>query len=291
MTAIAAPAATKATTHFVTEVKVLTGRNLRKILRVPQLAFFSLVQPVLFLTLFSQVFRGLASSPAFPRGVEYIDYLLPAIVVTTMAQNAVQSAVGIATDLNTGVIDRFRSLPITRSSVLFARSISDFLRSGFQVIVMLVLGYAVFGFRFHGSAVGAIAFIAFAMAFAWAMTWIFLSAGVRLRNPETAQVAGFMFLFPLMFASSAYVPVETLPGWLRAIANVNPLSYLIDATRALVLGWDRPGDVIQALVALVAVAGIGMLMTFTAWRTIGRPKPAGRPKRLGKRQPAPRVPA
>lgn len=287
MTAISAPATAaagapvavaSARTRFFTEVQVLVGRNLKKILRVPQLAFFSLVQPVLFLTLFSQVFRGLASSPGFPRDVEYIDYLLPAIVVTTVAQNAVQSAVGIATDLNTGIIDRFRSLPITRASVLFARSISDFLRSGFQVLVMLVLGFAVFGFRFHGGFVGAVGLVFLSMAFAWAMTWIFLAVGVRTRNPETAQVAGFMAIFPLMFASSAYVPVETLPGWLQAVAKVNPLGYLVDANRALVLGWDLAGDLTQAIVAVVAVAAVGMLLTFSAWRTIGRPKSAGRAK-------------
>ncbi len=273
------PTSNKPTTNFFVEVMILVGRNLRKILRVPQLAFFSLVQPVLFLTLFSQVFRGLASSPGFPRGINYIDYLLPSIVISTVAQNAVQSAVGIATDLNTGMIDRFRSLPITRGSVLFARSISDFLRSGFQVLVMLALGYAVFGFRFHGGFLGAIGMVGLSMAFAWALTWIFLAFGVQTKNPETAQVAGFMVIFPLMFASSSYVPVETLPGWLQAIAQVNPLSYLVDATRALVLGWDLSPDLAQAAIAIAAVAAAGMFLTFRAWRYIGRPKSAGRAKR------------
>jgi ABC-2 type transport system permease protein len=226
----------------------------------------------LFLTLFSQVFRSLANTPGFPRGIEYIDYLLPAIVVTTVAQNAVQSAVGIATDLNTGVVDRFRSLPIARAAVPVARSISDFLRSGFQVLVMILLGFAVFGFRFHGGVLGAAGMVLLSMAFAWAMTWVFLAFGVSTRNPETAQVAGFMVLFPLMFASSSYVPVDTLPGWLQAIAKVNPLSYMVDANRALVLGWELRDDLVQALAAIVVVAGVGIALTVRSWRQIGRPK-------------------
>jgi ABC-2 type transport system permease protein len=258
------------------EVQILTGRNLRKILRVPQLAFFSMVQPILFLTLFSQVFRSIAQTPSFPKGVEYIDYLLPSIVVTTMAQNAVQSAVGIATDLNTGVIDRFRSLPISRSAVLVARSLSDFLRSGFQVIVMVALGMGVFGFRFHDGAVSAFAMMALSMLFAWGMTWIFLAIGVKTRNPETAQVLGFMMIFPLMFASSAYVPLETLPGWLRAVAKVNPLSYMVDATRAMVLGGPIAEHAWEALLAIAAVASLGALITFDAWRKLGRPQRARR---------------
>src|SRR3954454_13406780 len=143
MTAITAPADAREVTNVrhpedqhaskLTEVLVLTQRNLLKLIRVPQLAFFSLVQPILFLTLFSQVFQGLAKTPEIARlHVNYIDYLLPAILIVTVAQNAVQSAVGIATDLNTGVIDRFRSLPISRASVLVARSLSDVLRSTVQ---------------------------------------------------------------------------------------------------------------------------------------------------------------
>jgi ABC-2 type transport system permease protein len=281
MTAITAPATT---THvdrdgnrdgrasLLTEVVVLTGRNLLKIVRVPQLLFFSLVQPILFLTLFSQVFQGLAKTPELAAlHVKYIDYLLPAILIVTVAQNAVQSAVGIATDMNTGVIDRFRSLPISRGSVLVARSVSDVLRSTVQTLIMVVLGMAVFGFRFHANVVEALAMLIISSLFAWSMTWIFLALGVRTRNPETAQVAGFMLLFPLMFASSAFVPVQSLPGWMQAVSKVNPLSYLCDATRALALGWSLTPSVWKSLLAIAIVAVLGIVATATSWRRLARP--------------------
>ncbi|HEY1737926.1 MAG TPA: ABC transporter permease [Acidimicrobiia bacterium] len=255
----------------LTEVLVLTQRNLLKLIRVPQLAFFSLVQPILFLTLFSQVFQGLAKTPGIERlHVNYIDYLLPAILIVTVAQNAVQSAVGIATDLNTGVIDRFRSLPISRGSVLVARSMSDVLRSTVQGLIMVALGMAVFGFRFHGSLLGAAAMIALAALFAWSLTWIFLALGVATKNAETAQVAGFMFLFPLMFAASAFVPVASLPGWMQAIAKVNPLSYLTDANRALALGWPAGTVVLKALLSIAIVTTIGVTLTSLAWKRLSK---------------------
>jgi ABC-2 type transport system permease protein len=255
----------------LTEVLVLTQRNLLKLVRVPQLAFFSLVQPILFLTLFSQVFRGLAQTPEIARlHVNYIDYLLPAILIITVAQNAVQSAVGIATDLNTGVIDRFRSLPISRGSVLIARSVSDVLRSTVQGLIMVALGVAIFGFRFHGSWLGAAAMIALAALFAWSLTWIFLALGVATKNAETAQVAGFMLLFPLMFAASAFTPVASLPGWMQAVAKVNPLSYLTDANRALALGWSSGTPVLKALIAIGIVTAIGITLTTLAWKRLSK---------------------
>ena len=255
----------------LTEVLVLTQRNLLKLIRVPQLAFFSLVQPILFLTLFSQVFQGLAKTPGIERlHVNYIDYLLPAILIVTVAQNAVQSAVGIATDLNTGVIDRFRSLPISRGSVLVARSMSDVLRSTVQGLIMVALGMAVFGFRFKGSLLGAAAMIALAALFAWSLTWIFLALGVATKNAETAEVAGFMFLFPLMFAASAFVPVASLPGWMQAVAKVNPLSYLTDANRALALGWPAGTAVLKALLAIAIVTTIGVTLTTFAWKRLSK---------------------
>ena len=255
----------------LTEVLVLTQRNLLKLIRVPQLAFFSTraadpvphtVQPGV---------PGAGEDAGIERlHVNYIDYLLPAILIVTVAQNAVQSAVGIATDLNTGVIDRFRSLPISRGSVLVARSMSDVLRSTVQGLIMVALGMAVFGFRFKGSLLGAAAMIALAALFAWSLTWIFLALGVATKNAETAEVAGFMFLFPLMFAASAFVPVASLPGWMQAVAKVNPLSYLTDANRALVLGWPAGTVVLKALLAIAIVTTIGVTLTALAWKRLSK---------------------
>jgi ABC-2 type transport system permease protein len=252
----------------IVELKVLMGRNLRKITRVPQLMFFSLIQPVLFMVLFSQVFKSIALTPGFPMGVPYIDYLVPAVLVTTVATNSTQSGVGIATDLITGVLDRFRSLPIGRSAVILARSLSDLVRSTVQVLIMLIIAVVIFGYSPGDSVTRALLAVALVITFAWAMSWIFIAIGISSKNAEAAQFGGFLFIFPLMFASSAYVPVKSLPGWLQAIAKVNPLSYVIDAARALLLGWPARTDVLEALAAIVIVAVVGLAASIRAWRRV-----------------------
>ena len=244
----------------LTQVAQLTRRNLRKITREPALVFFSLAMPIIMLTLFGQVFRSLAQTPNFPRGVSYIDYLLPAILCTTLTQSATSSSTAIATDLDSGMIDRFRSMPIHAWTVLLARNVSDVVRGMTQSLIMLVLGMAVFGFRFHGSAAEAVATLLVAVPLSFAMNWAFIWVGVMVKKPETTQIAGMLVTFPLMFASSAYVPVASLPGWLQAVAKVNPLSYTVDAARGFALGhasfsalWKSV--LIAGVLAAVSIAG------------------------------------
>jgi len=248
-----------------TEVAQLTGRNLRKIMREPTLVFFSLAMPVIMLSLFSQVFSSIAQTPAFPKGVSYIDYLLPAVLCTTVIQSATSSATAIATDLETGMVDRFRSMPIHAWTVLLARNTCDVLRGMVQGLIMLTLGLAVFGFRFHGTVLESVAVLLVVLPLSFAMNWLFIWIGVAVKKPEVTQIAGMLVIFPLMFASSAYVPVASLPGWLQAVAKVNPLSYAVDGARGYALGHPDPSAVLTSIViagVLAAVSVVGATATY-----------------------------
>ncbi len=254
----------------LTDVWVLTVRNLKKVTRVPQLLFFSLVQPVIFLTLFSQVFRSIVDTPQFQElypGISYIQYLVPAVIVTTVSLNASASGIGMATDLQEGVIDRFRSLPMAKYGIPVARSNSDVIRASLQAVFMLLVSMVIFGFRFEGAWWEAILSILIVLPLNWALTWVFIALGTATKNTETTQLAGFMVTLPLMFASSAYVPIDALPSWLQEIASVNPLSYTIDAARALALGLpDATGEIPASLLSSAVLAVIGLVLAVPAWR-------------------------
>jgi ABC-2 type transport system permease protein len=253
-----------------TEVAQLTMRNLRRITREPTLVFFSLALPIIMLTLFGQVFRSIAQTPNFPRGVSYIDYLLPAVLCTTLVQSATSSSTAIATDLDAGVIDRFRSMPIHAWTVLLARNVSDVVRGMTQSTIMLVLGLTVFGFRFHGSILESVGTLAVALPLSFAMNWTFIWIGVLVKKPETTQIAGMLVTFPLMFASSAYVPTSSLPAWLRALAKVNPLSYTVDAARSLALGHGVSSALWKSIAIAVVLAGVSIVGASTTYRRIDR---------------------
>ncbi|MFP4636140.1 MAG: ABC transporter permease, partial [Nitriliruptoraceae bacterium] len=196
-------------------VRVLAWRSLRKVTRTRQLLFFSLIQPIVFLTLFSQVFRSIEDTPGFPSGITYIDHLVPAILITSIATYSTQSGISIATDLTSGVIDRFRSLPIPRAGVPLGRSVADLVRSAVQTVVMIGVSMVVFGFRFHGDLAEAAGVLVVASLFGWSLSWLYIAIGTATRNVEATQMAGFLVNFPLMFASSAFVPSRNLPDWLE----------------------------------------------------------------------------
>ncbi len=252
----------------VIEVLQLTGRNLRKITREPTLVFFSLAMPVIMLTLFGQVFKSIAQTPDFPVGVSYIDYLLPAILCTTLVQSATTSSTAIATDLESGMIDRFRSMPIHAWTVLLARNLSDVARGMTQTTIMLGLGLAVFGFRFHGTLLEAVATVFVAVPLSFAMNWLFIWIGVLVKKPETTQIAGMLVTFPLMFASSAYVPIASLPGWLQVVAKVNPLSYTVDAARGFALGTPSAGALGKSVLIAAVLATVSIVGATATYRRI-----------------------
>jgi ABC-2 type transport system permease protein len=262
MTSTLAPAPTAAPptawrgSGFATQVLVLTQRSLRAVVSDPRMVVFSVLQPLIMLTLFSQIFSSIAKTPGFPEGVAYIDFLMPAILVNTAMQSALQAGVGLVTDMKNGVLARFRSLPIRLSSVLIARSLSDLVRSAVQLLIMIVFAVAIFGFAPAGGVLGVTAALALALVVGWGLGWVFLAIAAWLRNAELMQTVGFLAIFPLMFASSADVPITGLPGWLQAIASVNPLTHAVDAARGLALAQPVTGAV-SAIVTSLAIAAIG----------------------------------
>ena len=218
----------------VSDALVMTKRNLLRYLRLPNLLVFSTVQPVMFVLLFTYVFGG-AIGISLPKGLNYKDFLMAGILVQTVIFGSVQTGVGLSDDLAKGMIDRFRSLPVARSAVLAGRTLSDTVRNVFVVLLIIAVGYAI-GFRFHGTFIESIAAIGLAVLFGLSFSWISAFIGMSVRDPEAAQAAGFIWIFPLVFASSAFVPVYTMPSWLQAFARNNPLTHVINAIRALILG-------------------------------------------------------
>jgi ABC transporter DrrB family efflux protein len=246
----------------ITDAGVVSIRNLRHFVREPDLLVFSTIQPIMFVLLFTYVFGG-AISHSLPRGVSYIDYLLPGILIQSVTFRASQTAIGLADDLKLGVIDRFRSMPMARSAVLVGRTAADLLRNVLIILLMIAVGYII-GFRFHGGVVQAIVCVALVSAFGLALSWIFAFVALSVRSPEAAQSAGFVVLFPLVFASSVFVPVSSMPGWLRAFAKISPVTLSANASRSLSLNHGTPSSLGGAL-AWIA----GLLVVFTVlsvWR-------------------------
>ena len=235
----AAPAAGRARVsvgHAVKDTVVIVRRNLLRILRLPQLLVFATVQPVMFLILFNYVFGGAVgrSVPAAAGG-EYLNWLLPGVLLQMAAFGATQTAMGLIEDLNKGVIDRFRSLPMARSAVLAGRTVADLIRNVFVIVLVLVLGY-VLGFRPQTSFVPVVGGLLVAMMFAFALSWVMACIGLSVKNSEAAQSAAMIPIFPMVFASSVFVPLETLPDWLRVFADHQPVTRTANAVRGLILG-------------------------------------------------------
>jgi ABC transporter DrrB family efflux protein len=223
----------QASRSAISDGAVVTLRNLRHFVRQPELLVFSTIQPIMFVLLFVYVFGG-AVGRSLPQGVSYVDFLLPGIFVQSVTFRASQTAVGLSEDLQRGVIDRFRSIPMARSAVLAGRTAADLVRNVLIVVLMIGVGYAV-GFRFTGGPAGALASVIVVAAFGFALNWIFAFVALTVRGAEAAQTAGFVVVFPLVFASSVFVPVATFPGWLQAIAKVSPVTLTTDTARSLAL--------------------------------------------------------
>jgi len=251
----------RAVRSAITDTAVVTGRNLRHFIRQPDLLTFSTIQPVLFVLLFVYVFGG-AVSRSLPHGAAYVDFLLPGIFVQSVTFGASQTAVGLSEDLTRGVVDRFRSMPMARSAVLAGRTTADLVRNILVIGLMIAVGYLV-GFRFTGGAAGAAACIAVVAAFGFALSWIFAFVALTVRGAEAAQTAGFVVIFPLVFASSVFVPVATFPDWLQAFAKINPVTVTANAARSFAL-YGTPAS----LGAAAAWIG-GLLAVFiplSVWR-------------------------
>ena len=235
----------------ISDCLVVTGRNVRHFMRQPQLLLFSTVQPIMFVLLFAFVFDG-AIGPALPPGVDYVDFLLPGIFIQSQAFRSTQTAVGLAQDLERGVVDRFRSMPMARAAVLVGRTGADFVRGLFVIGLMVVVGYAI-GFRFQEGPLEALGAVAVVSLFGFVLSWIFTYVALSVREAEAAQSAGFVAIFPLVFVSSIFVPVETMPSWLESVASVSPITASVDAARALSIGGEVTEPLLQALAWFAAI--------------------------------------
>jgi ABC transporter DrrB family efflux protein len=215
---------------------------------------FSTLQPVIFVLLFRYVFGGAVSQTL---NVPYVDYLMPGIFCQMVVFGAMLTAVGLAADLKSGMLERFHSLPMSRSAVLAGRTTADLTRNFFVVILVSLAGFAV-GFRVHTNVFGFLAGMGLVLLFGYALSWVFATVGLAVGDPETAQAASFPVVAPLVFASSAFVSVATMPGWLQPFAEHQPVSVTASAVRALMIGNTTPGTstatyVWQALLWLIAL--------------------------------------
>lgn len=253
---------------------VLVRRNLMRTVRLPQVLVFSTVQPVMFLLLFNYVFGGAmgASMPAAAGG-KYINWLVPGLLIQISTFGAGQTAIGLTEDLAKGVVDRFRSLPMARSAVLAGRTVADVVRNALVLLLMLAVG-AVMGFRFQTSWPQFVAGFGLALLFTFALSWVMATVGLLVRNPEAAQAAAFVPIFPLVFASSIFVPTQTMPEWLRTFADHQPISVITNALRGLMLGEGAlpPGHTVggEVVSSLLWMTGITLVFSWLSVRMYRR---------------------
>jgi ABC transporter DrrB family efflux protein len=223
---------------------VLARRNLRRIPRQPDLLIAYTVQPVMFVLLFVYVFGGAIQTPGF----DYVDFLMPGIIVQSIAFGGFVTALGLSEDVQKGLIDRFRSLPMSRAAVLSGRTFSDIVLNCLSLVVLLAVGFLA-GFNFIGATFGEVVLgIVLLLLLGYAFSWIFALVGLFSSSPETANSIGFTAIFPLTFASSAFVPSESMPDGLQQFADANPFTTVVDAVRSLWLGTPANTDVWMAFV-------------------------------------------
>src|SRR4051794_12400582 len=245
------------------DTRVMAARQLRKILRRPMYVVYLFVQPVIFVLLFRYVFGGAINTGH----ISYVNYLMPGILVMTAVFGSLTTGLGLTEDVAAGVVDRFRSLPIARSAVLIGRTAADLTTNMFSLIVMLALGLAV-GFRPTQPIWEVVLAVALVVAFAYVFSWISAFVGLTARNPETAQSVGFIWVFPLVFASSAFVPTSAMPSVVRAFADVNPVTLVVNAARAMTIGHGHA--VGPALGTLAWLAGLLMIFVPLSVRALHR---------------------
>jgi ABC-2 type transport system permease protein len=240
-------------------------RHIRALPRNPEVLAFATIQPVMFVLLFVYVFGGSISVAGYE---DYKQFLLPGIFAQTVLWGTTFTAVGLAEDLSKGIVDRLRSLPMHPAAVLVGRTISDLVRNLVTFVVMLVVAFAV-GFRFQGSATGAAAATLLLFLFSFAFSWVQAVIGMSVGSAEAANSAGFTWMFPLTFVSSAFVDPATMPSWMERAAEVNPFTILTDASRALYNGKDAGNDPAVAVawaVGITLVSAALAVRRFTAAR-------------------------
>jgi ABC-2 type transport system permease protein len=241
-------------TEAVADSLVILKRNLLRFSRQPEWLVGYTVQPIMFVLLFVYVFGGAINLGGF-KG-DYVDFLLPGILVQNISFGGALTAVGLTEDLKKGLIDRFRSLPMASSAVLAGRTLADVIVNLFGIAIMVTVGLIV-GFSFHASALDIAAGVGLLLLFGYAFSWAFALIGLSTSSAETAQQFGFIAVFPLTFISSAFVPVGSMPSALQAFANVNPFTITVDAMRSLFLGTPAGNSVWEAV-----AWSVGLIVVF-----------------------------
>jgi ABC-2 type transport system permease protein len=242
---------------------VITRRNLIRIPRAPDLLLGFTVQPVMFVLLFVYVFGGAIKTPGF----KYVDFLMPGIITQTIAFGGYLTAVGLNEDLRKGLIDRFRSLPMARSAVLAGRTLADVVMNLLAMALMFLVGLAI-GFRFTTSVPEVVAGVVLLLLFGFAFSWIFALMGLSASSAESAGSIGFLLVFPLTFVSSAFVPVDSMPAVLQVFAHVNPITIVVDATRALFLGTPAGNSIWGALAWSLGLIAIFAPVSVARYRRV-----------------------
>jgi ABC-2 type transport system permease protein/oleandomycin transport system permease protein len=252
--------------YAASDMWVLAKRSLKRIPRQPDLLVGFTIQPVMFVLLFVFVFGGAIDTGS----LDYVDFLIPGIIVQSMVFGGFVTALGLSEDLKKGLIDRFRSLPMWGPAVVAGRILADVGTNVIQLVIMFTVGIAA-GFRFNTSAVEIVAGIALLLLIGYAFSWVFAFIGLTASSPEAANAYGFTILFPLTFISSAFVPPDTMPSWLQPIAEHNPFTTMVDAARALFIGTEAGNDIwLSVLWSLAIIAVFGMLSVWRYRRAVGR---------------------
>jgi ABC transporter DrrB family efflux protein len=242
----------------------ITKRNLIAYTRVPEAMFFSSVQPIMFVLLFRYVFGGAIPTP----GYYYVSFLMPGIFVQTVTFGAVSTAIGLAEDMQKGLIERFRALPMSRSAVLAGRTSADMVRNVFVIALMTAVGYAV-GYRIGTNFVEFLGGAGILLLISYSLSWGFAFIGLSAPNSETAQLMSFPILFPLTFASSAFVPLQSMPGWLQVWARHQPISIAVNAARDLMSGPPNPKLVFPPFSTITSTGSTGSSVLWAVVWSLG----------------------
>lgn len=243
----------------LSDMWVLATRSVKRIARQPDLLVGYTVQPLMFVLLFVYVFGGAISTP----GVRYVNYLIPGIVVQSITFGGFVTALGLSDDLKKGLMDRFRSLPMSRSAVVTGRTFADVSTNMIQLVVMLGVGLAV-GFRFQTGVATILGGIGLLLLIGYAFSWVFAFIGLAASSPEASNAYGFTILFPLTFVSSAFVPVGSMPSWLQPVARHNPFTTMVNAIRGLFIDTPAGNDVWLSVLWSVVIAIV--FGTLAIWR-------------------------
>jgi ABC transporter DrrB family efflux protein len=264
----APPSATLLARWAISDALVMTKRNLLVWMRVPAYLVFTVVQPVIFVLLFRYVFGGAIAAPG---AGGYVNYLMPGIIGQTAAFATFATAIALAQEAKSGVIDRFRAMPMARSAVLAGRLLADSIRMMIVILVIVAVGYAV-GFRFQNGLLGAIGMVLLAEAFGVTICAVSAFIGLAIKDEESVQAFGLIWLFPLTFVSSAFVPIATMPGWLQVFANHQPVTLVINAMRAMALGgpaFPLFPVLWQSVAWLIGVLAVFMPLAVWSYRRVG----------------------